>query len=80
MPESMSYIARKSCGCIAAAVVDDPADKEFVARKIAEWVRQGFAVERVYSPYVNEHWGTCPHEPHQKTLFNLHGLSEGPSP
>jgi len=70
----MSYIAKKSCGCIVAAIVDRPERKNETAREVSKWIRDGLAVERVTVEYVRENLKSCPHEmkPHaavQKELL-----------
>jgi len=52
MTESMSYIAKKPCGCVTMAIVDNPDHKNEVAREISQAVRQGETVERVTSESV----------------------------
>lgn len=56
MPETMSYVGKKPCGCVVAAVVDDPNHKRDVARTIAEWVKGGLTVERVTHDYVRQNF------------------------
>jgi hypothetical protein len=44
---AMAYVARKPCGCVVAATVDEPRHAKDVAKSIAKWVRAGDAVERM---------------------------------
>jgi hypothetical protein len=66
-----SYVARKSCGCMVAAVVDDAAHKRDVAREMAAWVRDGLTVERVTHDVVRAEFvgRKCPHVEQQLSLF-----------
>lgn len=57
---SMSYISRKSCGCLAMAVVDNPEHKRDVAREVGKAVRLGETVERVTSESVRIMEWVCP--------------------
>ena len=66
--EKMSYIGRKSCGCIAATIEDDPARKVETADALRDWVLIGWTVERVTMEYVQENWpDECPHQARQLT-------------
>jgi len=49
---SMSYVARKPCGCFAMAVVDNPDHKRDVAKEVAKAIRRGETVTRVPSEDV----------------------------
>ena len=59
MTESYSYIGRRSCGCIMAAVVDT-GDK-FTATSVADFIKSGLVIERVTSQYVRDNLSHCPH-------------------
>ena len=43
----MAYIARRPCGCIVIAIVDEPRHAKDTAKDVAKAIRQGYAVERV---------------------------------
>lgn len=60
----MCYVARKSCGCIIAATVDEPDMLKENAKEIARWIRKGYTVDRVTVQHVREHFQgqDCPHE------------------
>lgn len=64
--EPMSYIARKSCGCIVFAMVDDHTDnKEYrkdLAKELSKCVKQGLTIERVTSQYVRDNFTICKHK------------------
>lgn len=66
----MAYVGRKVCGCVCAAIVDDPAHKKEVAEDIADWIKSGLTIDRVSVEYVRENFvgWACPHEPKQLTL------------
>ena len=59
---NFSYIGRKKCGCIVAAVVDDEDSKKATAKVVAKWIREGLAIERVSVEYVRKNFKHCPHE------------------
>ncbi len=42
-----AYIAKRSCGCMVFASMDDPRLAKDNAREIASCIREGFTVERV---------------------------------
>jgi hypothetical protein len=68
MPEqSMSYISKKPCGCLAMAIVDNPEHKKDVAREIAKAIRAGETVERVTTESVRTMEWECPE--HRKTVL-----------
>lgn len=58
----MSYIAKKFCGCIVMAVVDNPAHLRDTAKEVAKAIRQGYIIERVTCDYVRENWRCYRHE------------------
>ena len=47
MSESMTYIAKRPCGCIVAASVDNPERRADVAEFVSDCIREGYTVERV---------------------------------
>ena len=59
---SFSYIGRKHCGCLVAAMVDDPEHKKDIAKEIAKWIRDGLIIERVTTEYVRENFKYCSHK------------------
>ena len=52
--KTMSYVALKPCGCLAIAIVDNPAHAGDIAREIAKGIRQGYHFDRVPSQRVRE--------------------------
>lgn len=66
----MSYVAKKPCGCVVGAVVDDR-DGKFLKKVIGDWVGQGLIIEHVTHEYVRENFsvGPCPHESRQQPLL-----------
>ena len=56
-----SYIGRKKCGCIVAAIVDNGENLGKVAKTVAEFITDGLTVERTTVGYVRAHWNTCKH-------------------
>ena len=47
--EPMSYIGRKACGCIVAAVVDMQDHKKETAKAVRQFISDGLTIERVTS-------------------------------
>lgn len=47
MGAQMAYVGKKSCGCATVAVVDEPTERAQVGKRVAEYIQQGYAVERV---------------------------------
>lgn len=45
--ETHCYVGIATCGCTVAVVADDPNDKQYTAKAIAKYVREGLMVERV---------------------------------
>lgn len=66
MSETYSYIARASCGCLRAAVVDAPTMRREAANLMSAAIRRGETVERVTSESVRQMEWTC--EEHRKTV------------
>ena len=64
--ESMSYIAKKPCGCLSMAIVDNPDHKKDVAKEISKAVRLGETVERVTTETVRTMDWKCPEHKHNK--------------
>lgn len=61
------YIARYSCGCIYAAIVDDPimvGNSRRVAKFIMDEVKFGGTIERVTAQFVRETKDWCFHCTH----------------
>jgi hypothetical protein len=56
----MSYIARRPCGCVCGAVLDNPQYRRDVAKATAGWIRKGMAVERVTVEAVRAASWSCP--------------------
>lgn len=67
MSEGMAYIARRECGCIMAAVVDNPARRNETAEFVAELIQDGLAVERVTVEVVRAGF-QCPEHARQCKL------------
>lgn len=60
--DKMSYIARKPCGCIVMATIDNLEHRRDVAKEVAKAIRQGYIIERVTADYVRENWLCYQHE------------------
>jgi len=58
---SMSYVGRKDCGCMVAAIVDDPQDRRDVAKQVGEWIRHGLTIEWVDVEVVRRELHRCSH-------------------
>lgn len=63
MSESWTYIGRKPCGCVVAAAVDNPEYVQRTAHTVAQFVKDGLAVERVTTEVARELLRICPHQP-----------------
>ena len=60
--QQCSYIVRKPCGCILAAMQVDVDPRYMANGAIYErWVKDGLMIEMVPNEYVKENWKTCPH-------------------
>lgn len=46
------YIGKKACGCVVAACVDDPDDRQWTSERVAEFVRESYQIERVEGPIM----------------------------
>lgn len=55
------YVATARCGCLVAAVVDDGQHPKDVAESVAEYIRNGWTVERTERCDLGT--DTCPHTP-----------------
>ena len=66
MLESMTYIARASCGCLKAAVVDVPSMRREAANLMSAAIRRGEIVERVTTESVRTMEWEC--EEHRKKV------------
>lgn len=60
MAEKMAYVARRPCGCLCAAAVDDPEHRRHVDNEVVSWLRDGYPVERMTVEAVREATWTCP--------------------
>ena len=56
-----AYIGRKECGCVVAAVVDDPKYKKDTAQSVAEFLEGGLTIERVTLDETRELLKVCKH-------------------
>lgn len=68
--DTHSYVGRKKCGCIAAAVTEGGWPD--LLDDIKKWRKEGAIIDRVTHQYVRENFKGryCPHEPEQKSLFD----------
>lgn len=64
------YIGARDCGCIVAAIVDDPDTRKAVARAVSDWILEGLAVTRADSEFVRANFNgdECPHRVAQLRL------------
>ena len=60
--EVPSYIGRKKCGCMVAAIVDDGSNLKEVSNTVAEFIVSGLTVERTTVGYVRANLNTCRHK------------------
>ena len=61
MSERFAYVARRPCGCMIAAAVDDPKYAKDNAKEISRWIRDGLTIERVSVERVRAEFKSCPH-------------------
>jgi len=68
-----SYIARRSCGCIVNAIIDNPDTVRETALEVAAWERRGLTTERVlHSVVASEFVGFfCPHNVRATTALDV---------
>lgn len=59
MSGDMAYVGIKSCGCLGAAIVDNPNRKRDVAREVAKCIRAGLALEKLPIETVRSMPWTC---------------------
>lgn len=62
----MSYIAKKSCGCIIAACVDEPKYNKETAKDLASWIKKGYTIERVKTEFARLNLARCNHDINKK--------------
>lgn len=71
---NLSYVARKKCGCICAAISCDEGvtTRSEMSDAIIRWAKLGLSVEQVTNEVVRRDWGgwQCVHEPKQMQLFD----------
>lgn len=81
---NMVYVARRRCGCVVGAMVDDVddligADQETRLKQISDvlriWVRGRYQVDRVAAEDVVIQWFShCPHVARQRTFEEMHAV------
>lgn len=54
-----AYVGRKSCGCVVAIAVINPAHPDRVAEHVAEWIREGLDIEKHSIPWARENFTGC---------------------
>lgn len=42
-----AYIGKRACGCVLAVVIEIPGEQKFTAKSVSEFIKDGYAVERV---------------------------------
>ncbi len=81
MADVMVYVARRRCGCVVGAQVDDteemsPEESEARLKQISDvlriWIRGRYQVDRVPAESVPMQWFSgCPHMTRQQSLSDL---------
>lgn len=56
------YVGRLPCGCLVAWVHDNGQHPKEVAESVSEFIRNGYAVERVNTDDVRSQLGPCKHK------------------
>lgn len=75
MTGNMAYIAKRECGCIVMACVDNPEHRRDTAKEVAQAIREGYVIERVSSDFVRENWFCENHKREHVTKQVLERLS-----
>lgn len=57
--DQMAYVGIKSCGCVVAATVDNPAHQKEVAKDVATFIKEGLTIERKTCAWVRENFEGC---------------------
>lgn len=57
----MAYIGTKACGCTVACVVDEPKEREAVAKDVQEFIQRGYVVRRVSLETARKKLKKCSH-------------------
>jgi hypothetical protein len=77
MPKTMVYVARRRCGCVVAAVVDDTdalvegveERRKAISDCLRIWIRAGWRVDSMPAAQVLLEWfAICPHDARQPRL------------
>jgi hypothetical protein len=70
MSDKQAYIARKGCGCMMAAIVDDSRlDPKKMAKIVSTWIEVGFTVDRMSVEELREGFTGCVcYDPKPETL------------
>ncbi|OGO41584.1 MAG: hypothetical protein A2Z04_06670 [Chloroflexi bacterium RBG_16_57_9] len=63
----MSYAARRSCGCIVAAVADQIGQEKNTTKVVAIWIEQGYRVTHMETEEIRYSFG-CVHASRQLEL------------
>lgn len=72
-------VARKSCGCLVAAIsydTDDPSGSAYAARDVARWIARGYRVEEADNETIKREFvgeSGCPHKPPEPVQLSLFG-------
>lgn len=73
----MSYVARKPCDCMVAAMLDSPSNARNTAKEVAGWIAHG--LKHVPNRVVSEEFVgiMCPHEPRKVVTMPLFEVEKG---
>lgn len=63
-----AYGARKACGCLVAAVVNETASPKYIVDSIARFVREGYSIERKTIAEIKAELTPCHCEPEQMRI------------
>ena len=71
------YVGVKPCGCAVAAVVPRLEDLPALARRVAGWMKKGYAIEQHTVADARELLTRCPHQARPAPQLELGAVAGG---
>jgi hypothetical protein len=77
---TLVYVARRPCGCVVAAMVDDTGElvvdvkerRQAISDCLRIWIRAGWRVDSIAAEQVPAQWfTTCPHQARQPQFAEM---------